>query len=78
MSDLTTEKGDASIVAAVIGMGKSLNIRVLAEGVETREQLEFLQEQGCPQGQGFYFSRPVAAAACGGLLQRGVTDVALA
>jgi diguanylate cyclase (GGDEF)-like protein/PAS domain S-box-containing protein len=78
VSDLTTEKGDASIVAAVIGMGKSLNMRVLAEGVETREQLEFLQEQGCPQGQGYYFSRPVVAAAFADLLGRGVTEAAFA
>ena len=78
VSDLATEKGDASIVAAVIGMGKSLNMRVLAEGVETREQLEFLQEQGCPQGQGYYFSRPVVAAAFAGLLGRGVTEAAFA
>ena len=47
---------------AVISMGKSLHMRVIAEGVETREQLAFLREQGCPEGQGYYFSRPVLAA----------------
>ena len=52
---------DASIVSAVISMGKSLHMRVVAEGVETREQLAFLREQGCPEGQGYYFSRPVLA-----------------
>jgi EAL domain-containing protein (putative c-di-GMP-specific phosphodiesterase class I) len=36
-------------------------MRVVAEGVETREQLDFLKEHGCPQGQGFYFGKPVAA-----------------
>jgi EAL domain-containing protein (putative c-di-GMP-specific phosphodiesterase class I) len=43
-------------------MGKSLNLRVVAEGVETREQLSFLRDRGCPEGQGYYFSRPVPAA----------------
>jgi len=59
--DLTTDVEDASIVSAVINMAKSLHMRVIAEGVETREQLEFLQEQRCPEAQGHYFSRPVAA-----------------
>jgi diguanylate cyclase (GGDEF)-like protein/PAS domain S-box-containing protein len=61
VGDLSTDEDDAGIVTAVIGMGKSLRIQVVAEGVETREQLEFLQQHGCPQGQGFYFSRPVPA-----------------
>jgi diguanylate cyclase (GGDEF)-like protein/PAS domain S-box-containing protein len=59
--DLTTDAQDASIVNAVIGMGHNLHMRVVAEGVETRAQLEFLKEHGCPQGQGFYFGKPVAA-----------------
>jgi diguanylate cyclase (GGDEF)-like protein/PAS domain S-box-containing protein len=59
--DLTTDADDASIVTAVISMGKSLHMGVVAEGVETREQLAFLREQSCPEGQGYYFSRPVAA-----------------
>jgi diguanylate cyclase (GGDEF)-like protein len=59
--DLTTDADDASIVTAVINMGKSLHMGVVAEGVETREQLAFLREQGCPEGQGYYFSRPVLA-----------------
>jgi diguanylate cyclase (GGDEF)-like protein/PAS domain S-box-containing protein len=61
--DLTTDADDASIVTAVISMGKSLHIGVVAEGVETREQLAFLREQSCPEGQGYYFSRPVVAEA---------------
>ena len=59
--DLTTDADDASIVTAVISMGKSLHMGVVAEGVETREQLAFLREQSCPEGQGYYFSRPVVA-----------------
>jgi diguanylate cyclase (GGDEF)-like protein/PAS domain S-box-containing protein len=58
--DIVTDADDASIVSAVISMGKSLQMRVVAEGVETREQLAFLQQQNCPEGQGYYFSRPVA------------------
>jgi EAL domain-containing protein (putative c-di-GMP-specific phosphodiesterase class I) len=42
-------------------MGKSLHLRVVAEGVETAEQLAFLQDQQCPEGQDYYFSKPVAA-----------------
>ena len=72
--DLTMDKDDAGIVTAVIGMGKSLHMLVVAEGVETREQLEVLQEHGCPQGQGYYFCRPVPAEQFGQLLAR---DIAL-
>jgi diguanylate cyclase (GGDEF)-like protein/PAS domain S-box-containing protein len=60
--DLTTDADDASIVSAVISMGKSLHMRVVAEGVETPEQLAFLREHRCPEGQGYYFNRPMAAA----------------
>jgi diguanylate cyclase len=60
--DLTTDTDDASIVRAVISMGESLHMLVVAEGVETREQLNFLREHACPEGQGFYFSHPVVAA----------------
>ena len=61
VSELDTNPNDASIVRAVIGLGQSLNIRVVAEGVETAAQLERLQDQQCPEGQGYYFSRPVIA-----------------
>jgi predicted signal transduction protein with EAL and GGDEF domain len=74
--DLKTDTDDAGIVTAVIGMGKSLHMRVVAEGVETRAQLEFLQERNCPQGQGFYFSRPVPATEFGRLLEHGVAEPA--
>ncbi len=76
--DLTVDEDDAGIVTAVIGMGKSLHMRVVAEGVETREQLEILQEHGCPQGQGFYFCRPVPAEEFGHLLESDTVAMAVA
>jgi EAL domain-containing protein (putative c-di-GMP-specific phosphodiesterase class I) len=76
--DLATDGDAATIVKAVISMGSSLHMRVVAEGIETREQLEFLQEHGCPVGQGFYFSRPVPAAEFGKLLERGMEHTAVA
>jgi EAL domain-containing protein (putative c-di-GMP-specific phosphodiesterase class I) len=63
--------GPALIVSAVIGMGKSLSHRVIAEGVETREQLAFLQAQRCGEGQGFYFSRPLVPEQFARVLQTG-------
>src|SRR5882672_70873 len=58
---LCTNASDANIVSAVINMGKSFGLRVIAEGVETREQFLRLQAQRCAEGQGHYFQAPVAA-----------------
>lgn len=69
--DMTTDTGDAGIVDAVLGMGKCLNMNVVAEGIESRHQLAFLRLHQCPQGQGFYFSRPVAAAEFGNMVELG-------
>jgi diguanylate cyclase (GGDEF)-like protein/PAS domain S-box-containing protein len=63
---------ETTIVAAVIGMGRSLRLRVVAEGVETREELEFLQAQQCDEAQGYYFSRPVLPAQFAQLLESGI------
>jgi diguanylate cyclase (GGDEF)-like protein/PAS domain S-box-containing protein len=70
--DITVDPNDATIVSAMIGIGKSLRQRVIAEGVETREQLDFLQSQGCGEGQGYYFSRPVVAEQFAELLESGI------
>jgi EAL domain-containing protein (putative c-di-GMP-specific phosphodiesterase class I) len=59
--DLTMDASDASVVSAVINMGKSLHMRVVAEGVEAPDQLAFLKEHGCSEAQGYYFSRPLEA-----------------
>jgi diguanylate cyclase (GGDEF)-like protein len=56
---LTTDASDAGIVSAVVNMGKSLRMRVVAEGVETLEQYTLLKKHRCPEAQGFYFSEPV-------------------
>jgi len=66
--DIAAGNGDATIVSAVIGMGNSLKLRVSAEGVETREQLAFLQAEHCEEGQGFYFSPALDAEAFAALL----------
>jgi predicted signal transduction protein with EAL and GGDEF domain len=54
----------------MITMGRSLHLRVVAEGIETRHQLAFLTARNCPEGQGYYFSRPVAADEFAVLLSR--------
>jgi diguanylate cyclase (GGDEF)-like protein/PAS domain S-box-containing protein len=71
---ITDDPDDSAIVSAIIDMGKNLKLRVIAEGVETREQLAFLQAQHCAEGQGYLFSRPLAAAQFARLLQMGVTE----
>ena len=56
---ITTAPSETAIVSAMISMGRDLNLRVVAEGVETQEELEFLQARHCDEAQGFYFSRPL-------------------
>ncbi|MDH5541349.1 MAG: EAL domain-containing protein [Nitrospinota bacterium] len=60
--NLTTDANDAAITDAVISMGHSLNLKVVAEGVETAAHLEYLHRQGCDIIQGYYFSKPVDAS----------------
>jgi diguanylate cyclase (GGDEF)-like protein/PAS domain S-box-containing protein len=69
--NIVTNSDDASIVCAVISMGKNLHMRVVAEGVETRAQLAFLKNHSCPFGQGYYFSQPLTGRECSNLLRRG-------
>jgi diguanylate cyclase (GGDEF)-like protein len=59
--DLENNRDDAAICAAIIAMAHNLDLKVIAEGVETKEQLKFLQEQGCDQVQGFLISKPLSA-----------------
>jgi EAL domain-containing protein (putative c-di-GMP-specific phosphodiesterase class I) len=77
VGQMTANPDDATIVVAAIGMGKNLKLRVIAEGVETPEQLAFLQGQQCAEAQGNFFSRPLAAAPFANLLQRGLPQAHL-
>ena len=77
VSRMTRNPDDATIVKAVIAMGKSLKQRVIAEGVETPEQYEFLLSQGCDEGQGHYFGRPVPAEEFAELLGNGISETLL-
>jgi diguanylate cyclase (GGDEF)-like protein/PAS domain S-box-containing protein len=70
--EITGDLDSAPIVTAVIGLGKSLGHRVIAEGVETPAQLAFLRAHHCPEGQGFLFSPPVTADRFGHMLARGL------
>jgi diguanylate cyclase (GGDEF)-like protein len=69
---------DTAIVTAVIGMARSLKLRVIAEGVENPEELEFLRTQHCDEAQGYYFSRPVLPEQFAKLLKAGVPKAAVA
>jgi diguanylate cyclase (GGDEF)-like protein/PAS domain S-box-containing protein len=71
---ITANPDDSTIVSAVINMGRSLKYRVIAEGVETQEQLAFLQSQHCAEGQGYLFSRPLAADQFAKLLRTGFPE----
>ena len=59
--NLTPNSGDAAITKAIIAMAHGLKLRVLAEGVETEQQLEFLRNEGCDEYQGYLFSKPLPA-----------------
>ena len=59
IGDLTRSTEDKTITAAIITMGKSLDLMVVAEGVETREQLDFLRAHGCDEFQGYYAHKPI-------------------
>jgi diguanylate cyclase (GGDEF)-like protein len=63
---------DTTIVKAVIGMARSLKLRVIAEGVETLEEVAFLRAYRCEEAQGYYFSRPVPAEQFAMLLRNGI------
>jgi diguanylate cyclase (GGDEF)-like protein/PAS domain S-box-containing protein len=75
VSDIGTSGDDEAITSAIIALAHSLKLQVIAEGVETLEQLDFLKERACDEMQGFFFSRPMPRDAIPGLLQAGVVQV---
>jgi diguanylate cyclase (GGDEF)-like protein len=77
IKDLKLGKGDSPIMRAIIGMGRALKLHIVAEGVETHDQLAFLRLQGCDAYQGYLFSKPVPAHQLQYLLRDRFSDEAL-
>jgi diguanylate cyclase (GGDEF)-like protein len=73
--DVTSNPDDAAITTSILLMGRSLKLRVVAEGVETRSQLAFLRVLECDEAQGYLFSRPLPSKEAGALLAKGLTPV---
>lgn len=73
--DIPGDEDDAAIASAIIAMGHRMRLTLIAEGVETVEQLAFLRERDCHRGQGYLFSRPVPATEFIGLLRRGLPEI---
>jgi diguanylate cyclase (GGDEF)-like protein len=71
VQEISSASSSAPIVRGVINLGKSLDYRVIAEGVETRDQFAFLHTEDCREAQGYYFSRPLCAQQCAELLKAG-------
>ena len=74
---ISTPGEDTTIVKAVIGMARGLKLRVIAEGVETLEEVAFLRAYRCEEAQGYYFSRPVPAQQFAMLLKNGIPESAV-
>jgi diguanylate cyclase (GGDEF)-like protein/PAS domain S-box-containing protein len=75
--EITTRPANTSIVTAVISLARSLNLRIVAEGVETQEELAFLQARQCDEAQGYYFSPPVLPEQFARLLETGISKQVL-
>jgi diguanylate cyclase len=75
--EINADTDEATIISAVINMGCRLKHRVIAEGVETAEQLAFLRAHGCDEGQGYYFGRPMPALETSKLLDLGTAPTVI-
>jgi diguanylate cyclase (GGDEF)-like protein/PAS domain S-box-containing protein len=75
VNDVNASDNDAAITKAIINLGHSLKLTVLAEGVEKQEQLNFLLENQCDQVQGYFFSKPLEAKACTDLIVKNVANL---
>jgi len=73
ISEIPRNNEDAGITEAIIAMGKTLGMTVVAEGVETEEQLNFLRSHACDEMQGYYFSKPVEKDAFADLVRAHLT-----
>ena len=71
---IDTSGGDAAIVTAVMSMARSLKLRIVAEGVETKAEMQFLKSHDCDQAQGYYFSKAVPALEFANMLKRGIAS----
>jgi diguanylate cyclase len=67
---------DAAITTAIIALAKSLKLKIIAEGVETAAQLDFLERHGCDEGQGYLLGKPVPAEEITALFQLSRTEIA--
>ena len=76
VKDIATDPDDGAIVQTIIALGHKLGIRVVAEGVETEEQREYLQRSRCDEMQGYYFAKPLPATEFASMLSDG-TDLAI-
>ncbi|MCC7486291.1 MAG: EAL domain-containing protein [Burkholderiales bacterium] len=70
--DIVTSPDDATLALTIINLAHGMRLRVVAEGVETREQADFLRRHGCDEMQGYYFARPLDVAACTRALHEGM------
>jgi len=75
VQDLALNADDKAITSAIISMAKSLDLKVIAEGVENEQQMDFLREHKCDEAQGFYFSPPLPANELAEFLRARVSRV---
>ncbi len=73
--DIATDAGDRAITEAIIAMGKTLSLTVVAEGVETQAQANFLRDNACDEMQGYYFSKPIAPEEFATLMREHMSDL---
>ena len=77
VQNLASDRHDQAIVRAITALGMSLGLHIIAEGIETEDQLRFVQTLYCEEAQGYYFSRPIGAQAFTELLERPVPHVSV-
>ncbi|MCI5131235.1 MAG: EAL domain-containing protein, partial [Candidatus Electrothrix sp. EH2] len=71
--DIVRDRNDTAIVTSVLSMAESMGLKVVAEGVETEEQLELLKKMGCEEVQGYYFSKPLPPDGIADLLTKSTS-----